>query len=127
MPHILLVDDDDAFRKMLRLTLEQMGHSVTEARNGRDALLIHAMHPADVVLTDIIMPEKEGLETIMELRRAAHPARIVAMSGGGRGSALDYLGLAKRFGALAVLEKPFSNAEMSLAIEGALGVGGATV
>lgn len=122
MPHILLVDDDDAFRNMLRLTLEQMGHSVTEACNGRDALLLHAVHPADVVLTDIIMPEKEGLETILELRRAAHPAKIVAMSGGGRCSALDYLGLAKRFGALAVLEKPFSNSEMALAIESALGV-----
>jgi CheY-like chemotaxis protein len=116
MSRILLIDDDDALRKMLRLTLVELGHSVIEARNGREGLEAHARHPIDVVLTDIIMPEKEGLETIMELRRGQTPARIVAMSGGGRIDAQDCLALARRLGAQSVLEKPFTIEQMEAAL-----------
>lgn len=116
MSRILLIDDDDALRKMLRLTLLQLGHSVIEARNGREGLEAHAHHPIDVVLTDIIMPEKEGLETIMELRRGQTPARIVAMCGGGRIDAQDCLALARRLGAQSVLEKPFTIEQMEEAL-----------
>src|SRR5687768_11799705 len=116
MPRILLVDDDDALRKMLRLTLTSLGHVVVEARDGKEALVQQQREPVDVLLTDLIMPEKEGLETIREFRQK-HPAvRVVAMSGGGRVSATDHLKLARSLGAGAVLAKPFSNSELTAAI-----------
>lgn len=120
MSRILLIDDDDALRKMLRLTLTGMGHSVVEARNGREGVALDATQQPDLVLTDIIMPDKEGIETILEIRRQHPETRIIAMSGGGRVNARDYLVMARRFGARYVLEKPFSNGEMALAIESAL-------
>ena len=116
MARILLVDDDELLRKALSLTLEKMGHQVHEARNGNEALLLFAAEPPDVVLTDIIMPEKEGLETILELKRL-HPAvKIIAMSGGGRASNIDYLKIAKQMGVVRTLTKPFSPEAMAAAI-----------
>jgi CheY-like chemotaxis protein len=119
MSRILLIDDDDSFRKMLRITLTGMGHVVLEARNGREGLAIPPHIQADVVLTDIIMPEKEGLETIIAMRHTRPGARIVAMSGGGRGTATDYLMLAQKLGASAILAKPFSDDELTAALGGA--------
>lgn len=113
MARILLVDDDDLFRNMLRLTLAKMGHEVREARNGKEALKRLEEKPPDVVLTDIIMPEKEGLATIAELRRSHPEVKIVAMSGGGRINRLDYLQMAKMMGAARVLPKPFSDEEVA--------------
>ena len=98
MPKILLVDDDDSFRKMLRLTLTKMGYDVVEARDGKEALVLHHQLSPDLVLTDLIMPEKEGLETIEELRRVYPGIKIIAMSGGGRLSATNYLKVAKLMG-----------------------------
>jgi DNA-binding NtrC family response regulator len=119
MARILLIDDDEWLRQMLRLTLIELGHEVVDAPNGMHALLLHSTYDIEVVLTDIIMPEKEGIATIIELRRKLG-ARIVAMSGGGRISAHDCLELARRLGAIAVLAKPFSTTEMTTAIERAL-------
>ena len=117
MPQTILVVDDEAkLREMMRTYLRQEGFHVVEARNGREGLEAHACHPIDVVLTDIIMPEKEGLETIMELRRSQSSARIVAMSGGGRINAQDCLMLARRLGAACVLEKPFTIEQMEAAL-----------
>ncbi|HLQ36671.1 MAG TPA: response regulator [Planctomycetota bacterium] len=123
MPHILIIEDDDSLRKMLRLTLAKMGHTVAEAQNGKEGLAIHGKAPADIVLTDLIMPEMEGLETIMRLRRTHPGVKIIAMSGGGRGKAIDYLQAAKWMGAAQVLAKPFSEKDLAAAIEGALKVG----
>lgn len=120
MSRILLIDDDASLRKMLRLTLLELGHTVIEACNGREGLQACAVTPVDLVLTDIIMPEKEGLETIMEMRRTDPHTRIVAMSGGGRMVGKDYLALARRLGANRVLEKPFTTEEMEAAIAAAL-------
>jgi len=125
MPRILLVDDDDSFRKMLRLTLARMGHVVFEARNGREALRLYAQIPADVVMMDLVMPEKEGVETIEELRQKYPAVKIVAMSGGGRVSASDYLKIATAMGANRTLAKPFSNDELELTLQDLLGERGA--
>src|SRR5688572_12872223 len=93
---------------MVRIVLEKFGHEVTVAGTGREALRLFHEDACDLLLTDIVMPDKEGLEVIGKLR-PEHPwLKIVAMSGGGRGSATDYLKLAKQLGADAVLEKPFS-------------------
>ncbi len=116
MSRILLVDDDDPLRSILRVTLAKMGHDVVEARNGKEALrLCHEERP-DIVLTDLVMPEKEGIEMIGALRRFHPDVKIIAMSGGGRGSAWDYLKIAKHMGATITLAKPFSNEAIARAI-----------
>lgn len=120
MARILLIEDDDSLRKMLRLTLTKMGHAVAEARNGKEGMALHQSAPADLVLTDLIMPEMEGLETIMKLRRTQPELKIIAMSGGGRGNAISYLQIAKRMGAARVLEKPFTEKDLAAAIQGTL-------
>lgn len=124
MTRILLVDDDELLRRMLRLTLIKMGHVVIEAANGNDALRLCETEPPDIVLTDLIMPEKEGIETIRELRRLHPDVKIIAMSGGGRGSARDYLVIAKRLGAAHTLNKPFTNEELAGAIAAIRGSSG---
>ena len=73
MARILVIDDDDAVRTMLRLTLAHFGHTVIEARNGREGLDLFRRAGADLVITDIVMPDTEGLEVVMDLRRK-HPA-----------------------------------------------------
>lgn len=113
---LLLVEDDDLLRDMLRIMLEKMAHQVAVARNGADALEQCRLEPPDVVLTDIIMPEKEGLETIRELRRDYPEVKIIAMSGGGRVSAVDYLKIAKQMGAAVTLDKPFSGEALAAAL-----------
>ena len=109
MPRILLIDDDDSFRSMLSKTLAHFGHTVIEARNGKEGLELFSHADADLIITDLIMPEKEGLELLMELREMRTAVKIIAMSGGGRNSAADYLPIAKLMGAAKVLSKPFSN------------------
>ena len=123
MPRILLIDDDDAFRTMLRLTLTHFGHAVTEARNGKEGLKIYAAAGTDLVITDIVMPEKEGLEVLMALWQRQPPVKVIAMSGGGRVSAATYLQSATLLGAARVLEKPFSNDDLLTAIDEVLASG----
>ncbi len=94
---------------MLRATLAELGYTVTEARNGKESLALHKSNPADLVITDLIMPEKEGIETISELLSLQPELKIIAMSGDGRVSAKDYLPIAKWLGAARVLTKPFAN------------------
>jgi len=120
MPHLLVIDDDDQLRPMLRMSLEQMGHTVAEARNGNEGLAEHARHPADLILTDLIMPDKDGLETIMALKKENPGVKIIAMSGGGRNTASGYLQVAKLMGAGYVLAKPFTLDELNVAVHGLL-------
>lgn len=120
MPHVLLIDDDDLLRKVLRTALEQMGHTVVEARNGAEGLELHAREAVDLVITDLIMPDKEGLETILELRRKQPGVKIIAMSGGGRIMAGNYLQMAGQMGAQRVLAKPFGASDLAAAINSVL-------
>ena len=93
MARILLIDDDDSVRTMLRLTLVHFGHTVIEARDGKEGLELFQNTDVDLLITDIVMPEKEGLEVLMELRKRKHPpVKIIAISGG------DYLHMAKLMG-----------------------------
>jgi YesN/AraC family two-component response regulator len=122
MSRILLVDDDDPLRNILRVTLEKMGHHVVEARNGKEAFQLCQAEPPDIVLTDIVMPEKEGIELIGTLRRFHPDVKIIVMSGGGRGSASDYLKIARHMGATVTLSKPFSNEAIAGAIAKVSGI-----
>jgi len=107
MARILVVDDDQMVRQTLRLTLERAGHSVRSARNGNEALDLARSAPFDLFIVDIIMPEKEGIQTIIELRQTNPQARIIAISGGGRAGNFDYLEVARRLGATLAMRKPF--------------------
>jgi YesN/AraC family two-component response regulator len=111
---VLLVDDESSIRKLLRKVLESAGYSVLEAANGREALKSVRQRPVDVMLTDIVMPEKEGLETIRELR-TLHPAvRVIAMSGAFDGR---YLKTAAMMGARATMKKPVAPDELLRILE----------
>lgn len=107
MANILLIDDDRLVRYTLRQALENEGHIVTEASNGQSASASMEEATFDLVITDIIMPEMDGIETVMALRDKLPNSRIIAISGGGRGENYDYLKLAKSFGADRTLRKPF--------------------
>jgi DNA-binding response OmpR family regulator len=107
MPRILLIEDDNLLRRALRIGLERSGYEVSEATNGREGLTAFKTAPADLVVTDLIMPEVEGIETIRGLRKMGIGVPIIAISGGGRCSADEYLHVATLLGASQVIEKPF--------------------
>jgi DNA-binding response OmpR family regulator len=127
MARILLIDDDDDVRAMLRATLTYFGHTVIEARDGKEGLDLFPKANADLLITDIVMPEKEGMEVLMELRKKHPPVKIIAISGGGRQNASDYLHVAKLMGATRVLAKPFSNEALMAMINELLPDDGAPV
>ena len=107
MARILVIDDEDRIRRMLRAALEMEGHEVVEATQGDEALRLQRAKPAELVITDIMMPHKDGLQVIMALRREAPGLKVIAMSGGGRYELMDALDMAKPLGAFATLRKPF--------------------
>ena len=113
MATILLVDDNDELRKMLERGLTRAGHTVVTAANGSHGLTALDGGTFDLVLTDIVMPDMEGLQFIRSMRKANPTIPVIAMSGGGRGTADDYLEMASRFGAAKTLEKPFTLAALA--------------
>ena len=121
MTTILVIDDDDLLRGMLREMLEIAGYEVREAVNGRQGLGLFQLDPADLVVTDIVMPEQEGLETIVELRKAWPDVQIIAISGGGAYHTTDYLQSAKLLGAVQTFPKPCDSKELLAAIANILG------
>jgi CheY-like chemotaxis protein len=114
---ILVIDDNLELRNLLNGALVKLGYLVTIAANGAEAFRAIASKQFDVVITDMLMPERDGIEVIGELRRKQPDARIVAMSGGGRGSRDHYLQTAKGLGAHAVLGKPFSMSELTATLD----------
>jgi CheY-like chemotaxis protein len=116
MALVLVIDDDPQMRSTLRRILLSAGHVVSEASNGREGLALFQSRPPDVVITDIIMPEKEGIETIIEMRRGGHGSKILAISGGGHAGKVDFLSVAKKLGADRVLQKPIRAAELIEAV-----------
>jgi len=116
MARVLVIDDDEQILAMLRIMLENEGYEVEVASNGQKGAMLYRANPADVIITDIIMPEKEGIETIIELRREYPDVRIIAMSGGGRFGPDHFLQLAKSLGAMKTLSKPFRREEIITAV-----------
>jgi two-component system, chemotaxis family, chemotaxis protein CheY len=107
MATILIIDDDKQVRDLLRQVLEEEGYTVITSHNGEDGLTRYRNQPADLIVLDILMPDKEGLETILDLRREFPQVKIIAMSGGSERAKLNLLDLAKRLGAQCTLHKPF--------------------
>lgn len=107
MTKILLADDDADLRLALRLSLEAAGYAVDVAANAQEALQRQRERPADVLVTDIFMPDSDGFEAIDAFRRDYPATKIVVVSGGGRRGKGDYLATARLVGAHATLQKPF--------------------
>jgi len=108
MPSVLVVDDEDQIRQLIRETLEQAGYEVQEARDGKEGLEQYRSRPADLVIMDILMPDQDGLESIMTLRREFPTSRVIAITGGSDMiGILNFLDVAKMLGARRTLQKPF--------------------
>ena len=121
MARILLVDDEIEFRQLMLAVLTMENHAVVCASDGNEAIRLFFEGTFDLVITDLVMPEKEGLETIRELRERSPLVKIVAMTGGGYSSASTYLALARAFGVEHTLAKPFSRSDILMAVSSALG------
>jgi len=109
MGKILVVDDDKDIRSVFKRAFENAGHEVIVADNGITGEQMYYEHKPDIVVLDIIMPDQEGIETILKLKSADNDVKIIAVSGGGMGGADNYLDNALKFGAKAVFEKPVNH------------------
>jgi DNA-binding response OmpR family regulator len=124
MKKILIIDDNEQFNKMLCMILAQAGYEVSTATNGDSGLKLYRQERPDLIITDIYMPEKEGLETIMELRATDCQTRILVVSGGSPQMNLaDMFNMAKIFGADAMLAKPFDMDHFLKTVQGLLAEG----
>lgn len=120
---ILLIDDDADVRASLARVLARAGYEVVEAKNGREAVRLHESHPADLVVTDIFMPEQDGIETIRLMHRRHPEVRIVVISGGDASGSMNLMEQAKLFGARTTLQKPFEMNALLEAVRDALAAG----
>jgi CheY-like chemotaxis protein len=108
MARILIIDDDADLRTTLQEILEQAGYEVVEVSDGREGLQRYLGASVDLVITDLLMPEREGVETISALRQLNPQVRIIAMSGGGQTGRMNFLQVAAVLGAQRTLHKPFN-------------------
>jgi DNA-binding NtrC family response regulator len=118
MARILVIDDERDMRVLLEQVLKSAGHEVILAADGREGMEQHCTRPADLVITDLYMPNQEGLETIREFRTRFPKVAIIAMSG--KTAAVTMLSIAQKFGAIGMLHKPFPTDELIAAVEKAL-------
>jgi DNA-binding response OmpR family regulator len=123
MARILLIDDDDNVRTILSQNLVHAGHTVIEAHNGKEGLDLFQAAKVDLVITDILMPEKAGFEVLVKLREKHRSMKVIAITGGGIHDTASYLVMAKLIGASRVLEKPFSIETLFAAIDELLPTG----
>jgi len=120
MARILIIDDEPQIRSMLKLMLERDGYEVAEAPDGIEGIRIYRRNPADLIITDLIMPNKDGIGMIIDLKKEFPNVKIIAMSGGGLNKPEGYLKGAKKLGAACTLTKPIDRDEMLRAIKNVL-------
>jgi DNA-binding NtrC family response regulator len=121
MARILVIDDEVQLRSVVRRILERAGHEVVEAGDGEAGLKLHRERGADLVLADIFMPGRDGIELIRDLKAEAPGTKIIVMSGGGRRGNLDLLDDARLLGATRALRKPFELAALVALVRDVLG------
>lgn len=117
MTRILVIDDDVQICSMLERFLSRKGYEVDVAYDGNQGLMMYDKGKTNLVITDLVMPEKEGIETVMELRSKSPNVKIIAISGGGRVGPESYLEIAKELGAQRTFEKPVDFDELLGAVE----------
>jgi len=117
MASILLIEDDTDLRKLLLKLLERENYRVLEAGNGIEAMQILELQAPDLVVTDLIMPDQDGIGTINLLKKKHPGVKIIAMSGGGRMLSEDYLKIAQMLGASFTFKKPFDNKEFLIKVK----------
>jgi DNA-binding NtrC family response regulator len=117
MERILIIDDEQQIRSMLRLMLERDGYEVVEAPDGIEGIKAYRQNPADLIITDLIMPNKDGIGMIIELQKEFPDVKIIAMSGGGLNKPEGYLKGAKKLGAACTLTKPIDREKMLRAVK----------
>jgi len=122
MPGILIVEDENELREMLKISLLRRNFTVLEAANGKEAIIHFKPSITDLVVTDIIMPEEDGLKVVMKLRELKPTLKIIAISGGGKAGPGNYLSLANALGADAIYSKPFSINDLIAKIEELLNI-----
>lgn len=120
MARILVVDDDELVRSTVRATLKRAGHEVIEAQDGLQASDALARNPVDVVVSDIIMPEVDGIGLLLKLRKQYPALKVIVISGGGRTQNVDFLRMATTLGADLALAKPFTPEELQRAVQDVL-------
>ena len=120
MARILIIDDESQIRSMLRLMLERVGYEVDEAPDGLEGIRQYREDPADLIITDLIMPNKDGIGMIIDLKKEFPKVKIIAMSGGGVNRPEGYLDGAKKLGATRTLTKPIDRDEMLKAVKDTL-------
>ena len=111
-PKVIVIDDDPAVRSVIVAAFERVGCETRWAIDGRSGVRLYNAEPAHLVVTDIVMPNQEGIETIMQLKRRERPPQVIAISGGGRKGGQDFLTWASHLGADATLPKPFRTSEL---------------
>ncbi len=119
MARILIIEDDTLTREWLESLLSRNGYLVDSATNGKEGVELFRVNPADLVITDIVMPEKDGIETITDLRRSYPGVKVIAISGGERrpeGVSRNYLHSAKLLGANRAMQKPVANEDLLAAV-----------
>ena len=126
MATILIVDDNDTLRGFLRRIVEKAGHRPVVACNGREAIEHVEREPVDLVISDIFMPETDGLELLRDLKKRRPGLHVIAVSGGGEYGDMDILQAARLCGAFRIFTKPFPTEEMISAIREAVGGGAST-
>lgn len=117
MARILIIDDEPQIRSMLRLMLERVGYEVTEAPDGIEGIRRYRENPSDLIITDLIMPNKDGIGMIIDLKKEFPGVKIIAMSGGGVNRPEGYLDGARKLGASRTLTKPIDRDEMLKAVK----------
>ncbi len=122
MARILIIDDEERVRRTLRRMLEPAGHDVVEAADGGEGVELYKEDSVDLVLMDLIMPEKEGIQAAAELRHYDPEVKIIAISGGGRIGNMEVLKIARKFGIEHALPKPIRVGELLASVKGILGV-----
>ena len=120
MASILVIDDDDRARDVIRQMLEGAGYEVSLASDGEEGIKTYKESPTDLIITDVIMPNEDGMGVIINLRKDFPHVKIIAISGGGRVVNADFLKIAQTLGAMSTLKKPFDKEDLLKAVRDAL-------
>ena len=120
---VLIIDDDPALLRLMSMAFDRAGFATVSAENGRAGVAMAQTHHPDLVVTDIVMPDVEGIGAIRAIKQGARPPKVVAISGAGRTRGVDYLSWARHLGADAVLAKPFRMAELVRVSQGVIEAG----